>query len=183
MLVRSCSKFFKLGFSSTWTKNFQMYKLGLEKAEEPGIKLTTFTESQRKQGNSRKIATLVPLTTLKPLTVWTTTNCGKFWEMGVTDHLTYLLRSIQTSCIWVKKQQLEPDLEQQQPGSKLGKENVKAVYCLLIWLLCSVLVARLYLTLIRRWYHSNGRNWRGTKEPLDEGERGEWKTWLETQHS
>ena len=35
---------------------------------------------------------------------------------------------------------------------------------------------------ICRWYHSNGRKWKGTKEPLDEGERGEWKSWLETQH-
>ena len=32
---------------------------------------------------------------------------------------------------------------------------------------------------ICRWYHSNGRKWRGTKQPLDEGERGEWKSWLE----
>ena len=36
---------------------------------------------------------------------------------------------------------------------------------------------------ICRWYHFNGRNWRGTIKPLDEGERGEWKTWLKTQHS
>ena len=36
---------------------------------------------------------------------------------------------------------------------------------------------------IGRWYHSNGRKWRGTKEPFDEGERGEWKSWLEIQHS
>ena len=42
MLVRLCSKFFKLGFSSMLTENFQMYKLGLEKAEEPEIKLPTF---------------------------------------------------------------------------------------------------------------------------------------------
>ena len=41
-LVRLCSKSFKLGFSSTWIENFQMYKLGLEKAEEPEIKLPTF---------------------------------------------------------------------------------------------------------------------------------------------
>ena len=39
MLERLRSKSFKLGFSSTWTKNFQMYKLDLEKAEEPEIKL------------------------------------------------------------------------------------------------------------------------------------------------
>ena len=36
---------------------------------------------------------------------------------------------------------------------------------------------------ICRWYHSNGRRWRGTKEPLDEGEGGEWKSWLKIQHS
>ena len=36
---------------------------------------------------------------------------------------------------------------------------------------------------IRRWHHSNGRKWRGTKEPLDEDERREWKSWLKTQHS
>ena len=45
MLVRLCSKSFKLGFSNTWTKNLQMYKLGLEKAEEPEIKLPTFVGS------------------------------------------------------------------------------------------------------------------------------------------
>jgi len=57
-----------------------MFKLGLEKAEEPEIKLPTFAGSQRKQGNSRKTSTSVSLTTLKPLTVWITTNCGKFLE-------------------------------------------------------------------------------------------------------
>ena len=34
-----------------------------------------------------------------------------------------------------------------------------------------------------RWYHSNGRKWRETTEPLDKGEREAWKSWLETQHS
>ena len=34
-----------------------------------------------------------------------------------------------------------------------------------------------------RWYHPNGRKWRGTKKPLDEGERRKWKSWLDTQHS
>ena len=36
---------------------------------------------------------------------------------------------------------------------------------------------------ICRWYHFNGRKWRGTKEPLDKGERGEWKSWFKIQHS
>ena len=38
-LAKSCSKFSKLGFTNTWTENFQMYKLDLEKAEEPEIKI------------------------------------------------------------------------------------------------------------------------------------------------
>ena len=45
-------------------------------------------------------------------------------EMGIPDHLICLLRI----CTQIKKQQLEPDMEQ-QTGSKLGKEYVKAIYC------------------------------------------------------
>ena len=45
MSARSCSKSFKLGVNSTWTENFQIYKPNLKKAEEPEIKLPTYTES------------------------------------------------------------------------------------------------------------------------------------------
>jgi len=55
-----------------------MYKLGFEEAEEPEIKLPIFVGSQRKKGSSRKTSTSASLTTLKPLTVWITINCGKF---------------------------------------------------------------------------------------------------------
>jgi len=58
-----------------------------EKAEEPEIKLPTFAESWRKQRCSRKTSTSAFLTTLKPLTVWITTNCGKFlnrWNYQAT---------------------------------------------------------------------------------------------------
>ena len=47
------SKYFKRGFSSMWTKNFQIYKMDLEKAEEPEIKMPTSVGSERKQENSR----------------------------------------------------------------------------------------------------------------------------------
>ena len=94
MLVRLCSNSCMLGFSITWTKNFQMSKLGLEKAGEPEIKLSTFAGSQRKQENSRKKSTSVSLTTLKPLSVWIITNCVK--EMEIPDHLTRLLRNLYT---------------------------------------------------------------------------------------
>ena len=72
-----------------------MYKLALEKAEEPEIKLLIFVGSYKKQERSRKISTSALLTMLKPLTVWITINCGKFlkrWE-EIPDHLTCLLRN------------------------------------------------------------------------------------------
>ena len=56
----------------------QMFKLDLEKREEPEIKLAMYVESQRKPGNSRKKSTSAALTILKPLTVWITINRGKF---------------------------------------------------------------------------------------------------------
>ena len=76
------------------TKNFQMNKLGFEKAETSQIQLPMVVGSWRKQGSSRKTSTSASLTALKPLTVWITTNCGKFLEMGIPDHLTCLLRNL-----------------------------------------------------------------------------------------
>ena len=71
-----------------------MYKLGLEEAEEQGIKLPTVVGSQKKQGNSRKTSISASLTIWKPLTVWTTTNWKIFKEIGISDHLIYLLRNL-----------------------------------------------------------------------------------------
>ena len=75
---KKCSKFSKPGFSNTSIVNLEMFKLALEKAEEPEIKLSTSAESSKKQESSRKTSTFALLTTPKPLTVWSTTNCGKF---------------------------------------------------------------------------------------------------------
>ena len=92
MLAKLCSKSFKLGFSSTWTKNFQMYKLGFKEEEEPETKLPAFVRSWRKQESSRKTSTSASLTRLKPLTVWITTNWEILKEMGIPDHLTCVMR-------------------------------------------------------------------------------------------
>ena len=56
--------------------NFQLFKLVLEKAEEPEIKLPTSVGSSKKQESSRKTSTSALLTMHKPLTVWITTSCG-----------------------------------------------------------------------------------------------------------
>ena len=80
MLEKQCRTFSKQGFNSTWTKNFQMFQLDLEKAEGPEFKLPTSTGSLRKQESSRKTSTSALLTTPKPLAVWITTNCGRFFK-------------------------------------------------------------------------------------------------------
>ena len=70
-----------------------MFKLDLEKAEEPEIKLPTSTGSWKKQESSRKISTAL-LTTPKTLTVWITTNWNILKETGKADHVTCLLRNL-----------------------------------------------------------------------------------------
>ena len=70
-----------------WTMNFQMFKLDLEKTEEPEIILPTSTESLKNQESSRKTSISALLTMPTTLTVWITTNCGKFlkrWEYQTT---------------------------------------------------------------------------------------------------
>ena len=85
-----------------------MFKLDLEKAEEPKIKLPISTGSSK-----------------KPLTVWITINCGKFlkrWEYQNTWPASWEI------CMQVRKQQLELDMEQQS-GAKSEKEYGKVVFC------------------------------------------------------
>ena len=82
-------------------------------------------EFQKKQRSFRKTSTSVSLTTPKPFTVWIIINCGKFlnrWEYQTTLPVSW------ETCMQVKRQQLELDMEQ-WTGFKLGKEYVKAVYC------------------------------------------------------
>ena len=102
--------------------NLQMFKLDLEKAEEPEIKLPISIRSSKKQESSRKTFTFALLTMPKPLIVWITTNCGKFlksWEYQTTRPASWEIY------MQVKKQQLEMDMEQ-QTGSKSGKEYVNS---------------------------------------------------------
>ena len=70
-----------------------MFKLDLEKAEEPEIKLPTSAESSKKQESSRKTSISALLTMPKPLTVWITINCGKFWKSWEYQ-TTCLLRNL-----------------------------------------------------------------------------------------
>ena len=109
-----------------WLQQYMNWELPdvqayLEKAEESEIKLPTSVGSQKKLENSKKSSTSM----LKPFTVRITTNHEKIfkrWEYQDT------LPASWETCMQVRKQQLEPDMEQ-QTGSKLGKEYIKAIYC------------------------------------------------------
>ena len=106
-------------------EKFQMFKLVLEKAEEPEIKLPTSVGSSKNQESSRKTSTSALLTMPKPSTARITTNRGKFlkrWEYQTTWPASWEIY------MQVKKQQWELDMEQ-ETGSKSGKEYIKAVYC------------------------------------------------------
>ena len=74
------------------TVNFQMFKLDLEKAEEPEIKLPTSAGSYKKQEDSRRTPTSASSTNAK---AFDCVDHNKLWkilkEMGIPDHLTFLL--------------------------------------------------------------------------------------------
>ena len=100
------------------TEQFQMFKLDLEKAVKPEIKLPTSIGSSKKEENSRKTCTFTLLTMPKPFPVWITTNCGRFlkrWKYQTTWTASWEI------CMQVKKLQFELDMEQ-WTGSKLGQD-------------------------------------------------------------
>ena len=107
-------KILQASFSSMWSMNFHMFKLVLEKTEEPDIKLPTSAGSWKKQESSRNTSIAALLTMPKPLTVWITINCGKFWKRW--EYQTPWPASWETY-MQVRKQQWELDMEQ-QTGSK-----------------------------------------------------------------
>ena len=111
MLIKSCSKFSKPGFNSTWTVNFLIFKLDLEQEEEPEIKLPTSVGSLKKQESSRKTSTALFPTRKPSCGLWRIEKFWKRWEYQSTWLASWEI------CMQVRKQQLELDMEQ-QTGSK-----------------------------------------------------------------
>ena len=93
-LVKQWSKFSKPGFNSTWTVNFQMFKLDLEKVEEPEIKLPDFVDYQKNRTATKKIYFCF----IDYAKAFDCVDHHKLWkilkEMGIPDHLTCLLRNL-----------------------------------------------------------------------------------------
>ena len=173
-----------------------MFNLDLEKAKEPEIKLPTLAGSWKKQESSRKTSTSAFFDYTKALSVWITTNCGKFFKrwMGISDHLTCLLRylyagqeapvrtrhgttdwfqigkGISRGCIlspclfnlYAEYIMWNAGLDEAQAGIKVAKRNINLRYAD-----DTTLMAESEEEL----------------KTLDESKRGEWKSWLNIQHS
>ena len=101
-----------------------MFKLVLEKAEEPVIKLPTSAGSWKKQESCRKASISALLTMPTLLTVWITINCGKFCKMGIPDHLICLLKNL-----YAGQEATVRSGHGTTDWFQIGKECVKAVYC------------------------------------------------------
>ena len=106
-------KISKPGFSNIWAENFHMFKLFLEKAEEPEIKLPISAGSSKKQEFQKNIYFFF-IDYCKAFDCVGTINCGKFWRRW--EYQTTWPASWET-CMQVRKQQLELDMKQ-QTGSK-----------------------------------------------------------------
>ena len=102
-----------------------MFKLDLKRQRNQTSNCQQPMDHSKSKRVSEKHLLLLLLTMSKPLTVWIITNCETFfkrWKYQTTFPASW------ETCMQVRKQQLELDVEQ-QTGSKLGKEYVKAVYC------------------------------------------------------
>ena len=188
------------------TKNFQMYKLGLERAEEPEIKLSTLLDHRVSKGmpenktkqNKNKKTHNIWFSFIDHTEVFDCVDHSKLWkilkEIGVSDYLTCLLRNLHSGQETVRT----------RPGTtawfKIGKGVCQGH-------ILSPCLFNLYAEYIM-WNAGLDESWagikmagrnnknlryadyiilmaekrRGTKEPLDVGERAEWKSWLKTQH-
>ena len=99
-----------------------MFKLVLEKPEKPEIKLPKSVGSSKKQESSRKTSISALLTMPKPLNVWITTNWKILQEMGISDHLTCLLRNLYAG-------QEATVRTGATDWFQIGKGGIKALYC------------------------------------------------------
>ena len=176
-----------------WTKNFQIFKLDLEKTEEPEIKLAISVRSQKKQKNSRKICISALLTMQKPLTVWIRTKYGTFkrWEYQTILPVSWEI------CMKVRKPQLQLD-NRLVPNWERSTSRLYAVSCLFNF--CAEYImqnagldeAQARIKIVRRninnlRYANDNTLMAESEEELKnllmKCERGEWESWIKTQHS
>ena len=134
---------------------------------------------------TRELHKSICLFTLKPLTVWITTNWKILKELGIPDHLTCPLRNLYAiQEAKVKTGYGTMDWFQIGTGGRQGcvlSPCLFNLYAEYIMQNAGLDGAQTGIKIFR-WYHPYGRKWKETKEPVDESETGVWKSWLKTQH-
>ena len=166
-----------------------MSNLSLQKAEEPEITLPAFTGSEI----AREYQKDIYICFIDYAKAFDCVDHNKLWktlkEMGIPDHLICLLWNL-----YVGQEATVSSCMEQLPGSRLRKESDNALYCHSVYLtymqstwdempvwISYKLESRLWISTTSDNAddnHSNGRKWKGSREPLDEGEGGKWKSWL-----
>ena len=190
MIQRLCSKSSKIIFSSTWTENFQIFRLDSKKTDDQIANIHWIIEKARE---FQKKIYFCPIDSAK---AFDCVDHNHLWnilkEMGIPDQFSCLLRNLHAG----QEATVEQDMEQRNGNwFKIRKEILQGWIlspCLfklyaeyIIWS-SGWMTHKMQLRLQReisttsdsRWYHFNDRNWRGTKEPVDAGETGDWKRWL-----
>ena len=117
-------KFSKSGFSSMWTMNFCMFKLDLEKAEEPEIKLPTSRTTEK----AKEFQKYIYFCFIDYTKAFDCVDHSKLWkrlqEMGIPDHLTCLLRNL-----YAGQEATDRAGHGTTDWFQIGKEYIKVVYC------------------------------------------------------
>ena len=170
-------------------------QVGFRKGRGTKVQIANIHWIKKKQGNfKKKKSTFASLTTLKPLTMWVTTNWEILKEMRIPDHSTCVLRNLHAG---------QEATVRTTYGTKDWfkiRRGVCQNYILspCLFNLYSILVHHVKYRAgwliswnqdcwqkyqICRLYSFYGRKWRGTNKPLEDGKRREWKSWLKTQHS
>ena len=168
-----------------------MFKLVLEKVEEPESKLPTSAGSWKKQESSRKTCFCF----IDYAKAFDCVDHNKLWkilkEMGIPDHLTCLLRNLYAGQeATVRTGHGTTDWFQIGKGvrhSCILSACLFNFYAEYSWETLDWKKQKLEWRLLGEisiyLRYADGRKWRGAKKPLDESERGEWKSWLKAQHS
>ena len=173
-----------------------MFKLDLGKAEEPEIQLPTFVGSSKKWESFQKNIYFHFIDYAK---AFDCVNHNKLWnipkELGIPDHLSCLLRNM-----YAVQEATVRTGHGKTDWFQIGKRVCQGCIlspCFLTYMqstscempgwmkhkLESRLLGEISITSDMQMIPSLWQKWRGTKKPLDKSERGEWKSWLKTQHS
>ena len=172
-------KFSKPGFNSTWTENCQMFKMDLQKAEEPEIKLPTSIRSLKK---AREFQKNIYFCLTDHVKAFNYVDHNKLWtilqEMGIPDDLTCLLWNLyadQEATVSTR----HGITDWFQIGKRVCQGCILSPYLYNLYAMLKESQARIRIAgrNINNLRYADGR---GINEPL--GQRGEWKSWLKSQH-